>query len=68
VKNNPGRSKLTIAAYRAIYRQFRQGIQDIVIDSSEIAREAGIAKIAFARQMLLQCKTTGEIPSEVRIL
>jgi ABC-type proline/glycine betaine transport system permease subunit len=68
IKNNPGRSKITIAAYRAISRQSSQGIQNIVLDANEIAREVGIAKVAFVRQMLFRCKTNGEIPSEVTIL
>jgi hypothetical protein len=51
-KDNPGRTKISLAANRAIARQSGQGVKDLVIDSSEIAREVGIPKVEIVRKLL----------------
>jgi hypothetical protein len=68
IKDNPGRSKVSLAANREIARQFGQGAKDIVIDSSEIAREVGISKVKIVRKLLYQSVLKGELPTGVRIL
>jgi hypothetical protein len=68
IKDNPGRTKISLAANRAIARQSGQGVKELVIDSSEIAREVGIPKVEIVRKLLYQSVSKGEIPTGVRIL
>jgi MFS family permease len=67
IRNNPGRSKVVLAANRSIVRQLKQELKSIGLNSSEISKEVGIRQVAIVRQMLFQARAKGEIPRQVEI-
>ena len=67
-KNNPGRTKVAMAANKEIFQQSSQGIKDITIDANKIAVEVRISNTLLVRKMLYQSMSKGELPAGIRII